>query len=315
MRRSPIPPRRRQGEGRRDARPGRFARLARRFVGFLGIFLLVNLLLSLLTFNDGPPAERVLRELKVLWFSPPDETPMSPDAFANVYGSDLGSHPDSETIKAFITRDAQDGRFVLDHVLINHIVSINGRVDARSLPAGVYVGAHALGPDGMPWVAVTKYLAHYFLFPRHSYILIVPEEGPAWVFSASQAGKFRGLGPPERLAAIITPYDADAYDFPSSGQALHEMTAATRDLTVVQAAPVRLQAAVERLRDRPVRYGLLSPNSNTVVGCLMQEAGLISEDRRKSWLLSLRAPGFGASCERLSGPLERQPPDEVQGAS
>ena len=58
----------------------------------------------------------------------------------------------------------------------------------------------------------------------------------------------------------------------------------------------RLDAARRWLERQDVTYGLLTRNSNTVVGCLLEDAGLIEPARRGSMLLSLRAPGFGARC-------------------
>ncbi len=254
-------------------------------VGFVALFAAVNLVLSLSTFRGEDPLSRTVHELRVLWFSPPDGAPMSPTAFPTVYGHDLGPAPDTIAIHAFLEREAEDGVFLLDHVMVDRILKLNGRIDARSVPSGVYVGAHALGPDDMPLVPVTKFMAQYLLFPRHAYILVVPESGPAIAFSASQNAKFGIDTHPERLSAEIAPFDPNAYDFPSSGQALHEMTRITND-------PARVATAVEMLT-----YGLLAPNSNTAVGCVLQGSGAITQQARSSILLALRAPGFGAECE------------------
>lgn len=265
--------------------------------GFVAVFAAVNLALSLSTFRGDQPLERTVQELQGLWFSALDGQPVAPNAFETIYGRELGTEPDTRTIHAHLEEEAADGVFLLDHVMIERIRALNGQVDARAIPSGVYVGAHALGPDGLPFVPVTKYLAHYLLFPRHAYILVVPEEGEAISFSASQNAKFNIRVKPDRLAAVIAPYDPDAYDFPSSGQALHEMTLVTRDLAKVAEAAGMLRRAQARLTERDLRYGLLAPNSNTVIGCLLQEAGAIDQARRSSILLALRAPGFGAACD------------------
>lgn len=265
--------------------------------GFVGVFAAVNLALSLSTFRGEQPIERTVQELQVLWFSPVDGRPMSSDAFAAVHGDDLGRSPDSAAIHAFLEDEAEDGVFLLDQVMIDRILELNGRIDARSVPSGIYVGAHALGPDGLPFVPVTKFLAHYLLFPRHAYVLVVPEEGQAVVFSASQNAKFNIRKHPDRLSARIEPYAPGAYDFPSSGQALHEMTRVTADPVEVAAALDLLTRTQADLEARGVRYGLLAPNSNTVIGCLLEGADAISRERRSSILLALRAPGFGAACD------------------
>lgn len=266
-------------------------------VGFVALFAVVNLVLSLSTFRGEDPLARTVHELRVLWFSPPDGQPMSPTAFPTVYGRDLGSAPDTAAIHAYLEREAEDGVFLLDHVMVDRILKLNGRIDARSVPSGVYVGAHALGPDGMPLVPVTKFMAQYLLFPRHAYILVVPESGPAIAFSASQNAKFGIDIHPERLSAEIAPFDPNAYDFPSSGEALHEMTRITNDPARVATAVETLKGAQARLAQEGLTYGLLAPNSNTAVGCVLQGAGAITQQARSSILLALRAPGFGASCE------------------
>ncbi|MET3835095.1 hypothetical protein ABIB58_000414 [Brevundimonas sp. UYEF29] len=266
-------------------------------VGFVALFAVVNLVLSLSTFRGEDPLARTVHELRVLWFSPPDGQPMSPTAFPTVYGRDLGPAPDTAAIHAYLEREAEDGVFLLDHVMVDRILKLNGRIDARSVPSGVYVGAHALGPDGMPLVPVTKFMAQYLLFPRHAYILVVPESGPAIAFSASQNAKFGIDIHPERLSAEIAPFDPNAYDFPSSGEALHEMTRITNDPVRVATAVETLKGAQARLAQEGLTYGLLAPNSNTAVGCVLQGAGAITQQARSSVLLALRAPGFGASCE------------------
>ncbi|WP_295183774.1 hypothetical protein [uncultured Brevundimonas sp.] len=266
-------------------------------VGFVALFAVVNLVLSLSTFRGEDPLARTVHELRVLWFSPPDGQPMSPTAFPTVYGRDLGPAPDTAAIHAYLEREAEDGVFLLDHVMVDRILKLNGRIDARSVPSGVYVGAHALGPDGMPLVPVTKFMAHYLLFPRHAYILVVPESGPAIAFSASQNAKFGIDIHPERLSAEIAPFDPNAYDFPSSGEALHEMTRITNEPARVATAVETLKGAQARLAQEGLTYGLLAPNSNTAVGCVLQGAGAITQQARSSILLALRAPGFGASCE------------------
>jgi len=126
---------------------------------------------------------------------------------------------------------------------------------------------------------------------------VVPQEGPAISFSASQNAKFAIAGNPEQLVALIAPYDANAYDFPSSGQALHEMTRIADDPARVAGAGEMLKRAQARLQAEDLRYGLLAPNSNTVIGCLLEEAGAIDQVTRSSILLALRAPGFGAACD------------------
>lgn len=265
--------------------------------GIVFLFAAINLALSLSTFRGDDPDRRMVHELTALWHSPMDGRAVGDRAFAQVY-PDLGPQPSADQIRAYLTRQAADGEFLFDHALADHIVRRFGRVDARTVPAGVYVGAHALGPDGPPFVPVTKYLAHYLLFPRHAYILVVPEHGGAVAFSASTNGKlFRNpIGDPDILSAEIAPYDYDAYDFPSSGQALHEMTLVSSDRERMIDVADRIEAAIRQLETDQVTYGLLAPNSNTVIGCILEGAGEMSPSERSTVLLALRAPGFGAAC-------------------
>jgi hypothetical protein len=266
--------------------------------GLILLFAVVNLTLSLTTFRGDDPSDRMRHELVGLWHSAPDGQPLSRSGFVSLYGQALGTEPSADHIRAYVSDQAADDEFLLDHLLIDHIVQRFGRVDARTLPVGVYVGAHALGPDGLPFVPVTKYLAHYLLFPRHAYILVVPPQGPAMTFSASQAGKFDpGADHPDQLRAEIAPFDARAYDFPSSGQALHEMTLITRDPRATLWAMERLTAARDRLAQSGTRYGLLAPNSNTVIGCILEESGVVTREQRSAVILALRAPGYGADCD------------------
>lgn len=265
--------------------------------GLVVLFALVNLALSLTAFRGGDPADRMADEVRGLWFSPPDGRSVSPAAFASVHGDDLGPEPSAADIRSHFARKAADGGFLLDHVMADHIIQRFGRIDSRTLPPGIYVGAHALGPDGDPWVQVTKWPAHYLMFPRHAYILVVPETGPAIAFSASQNAKFDpDLPGGYRLGARVAVYDPDAYDFPSSGQALHEMTLITNDPERVAVAPAALERARAELDDSGLRYGLLAPNSNTVVGCILEASGAITQRQRSRILLAARAPGIGADC-------------------
>ncbi|MBU1347665.1 MAG: hypothetical protein KKA16_12045 [Alphaproteobacteria bacterium] len=265
--------------------------------GFVALFLACNLVLSLSTFRGENPAARTAHELGVLWFSTTGDTPTSAEAFSVIHGGEVGDNPTAADIRAHFEAAAEGGTFLLDQVMIDRMQAINGRIDSRVLPPGVYVGAHALGPDDAPLVWVTKWMAQYLLFSRHAYILVVPEDGEAVSFSASQEGKFPGeTDHPERLSARISTYDDAAYDFPSSGEALHEMTIVGRDPAVVASSPAALDRARRALEAEDATYGLLAPNSNTVVGCILEGAGLMSAQVRRSILLALRAPGLGAAC-------------------
>jgi len=99
----------------------------------------------------------------------------------------------------------------------------------------------------------------------------------------------------------MTAYTDAAYDFPSSGEALHEMTIVSDDPDVVAGALPRLTDARNRLEALNQPYGLLAPNSTTVVGCILEEAGLMSGETRRSALLVPRVPGVGAEFPGREG--------------
>ncbi len=265
--------------------------------GFVVVFGLSNLALSLWVQPLSEVPRRAALEVQVLWFSALDGHETDPRAFRTIHGHELGTAPDEGDIRAWFDRRAQGRGFILDQVMIDHLEDRFGGLDADNFPPGVYVGGRALGPDGAPWVHATKWLAHFLFFPRHAYILVVPEDGEPVVFSASQNGKFdHGGDDASYLEARITAFDAAAYDYPSSGQAIHELTRIIDDPADIPAALARLHAAERRLAEADIRYGVLAPNSNTVVGCILEEAGVLSRRERQDTILTLRAPGVGAAC-------------------
>ncbi len=260
------------------------------------VFALVNLALGLSVQSREDRGRRFVHVATALWFSPLDGRTADPTAFARLYGDELGSDPDANEVRGYFERRL-DGTIVLDQIMTEHLVDRFEGVNAQTFPAGVYVGVRALGPDGLPFVPVTKYLAHFLFFPRHAYILVVPETGPAQVFSASLNGHFdEDADDQQHLAAQIGDYGPGAYDFPSSGQAVHELTMVTRDPAETEAALESLSRAKDRLDAAGIEYGVLAPNSNTVIGCILEDAGVMSQAQRSSALLAVRAPGVGAAC-------------------
>ena len=263
--------------------------------GLFLLFALVNLALWFSIDRPGGAIRQALWEAEALAYSPLDGRRAPDRAFTALYGEALGADPDPSDIRAYFADQARRGQFVLEHVMVQRMEDLNGGLDSRVFPPGVYVGLRAMGPDRAPMVHVTRHLAHFMFFPRHAYILVTPETGEARVFSASVNNKLDGDAEhPDQLRATLQAYDADAYDFPSSGQAVHLMT------LIPAAAPDealdRLEAAVRRLEEAAVPYGVLAPNSNTVIGCLLEDAGVISRAERSGALLAARAPGVGADC-------------------
>ncbi|WP_374274357.1 hypothetical protein [Brevundimonas sp.] len=266
-------------------------------IGLVVLFALINLGLTLWVQTPGGIPERARAEVQGLWFSALDGRETDPDAFAAIYGGELGQTPSEADIRAYFQDRAEQRTFLLDQVMVEHLDARFGGLDGGNFPAGVYVGMRALGPDGAPAVYATKWMAQFLFFPRHAYILVVPESGEPISFSASMNGKFDDEAEhPDFLEARIAPFDARAYDYPSSGQAIHEMTRITDDPAEIPAALERLRAAERRLAESDIHYGVLAPNSNTVVGCILEESGVISRRERQDTILTLRAPGVGAAC-------------------
>lgn len=266
-------------------------------VGLFLLFCLINLVLTFAVQRPGDILSRLQRELAALHHAALDGEPMDPRAFVAVYGDALGPNPTAADLREYFGTRFGQRRTLLDQVMVQYMTDRFGGLDSRSFPPGVYVGVRALGPDGMPFVPVTKYLAQYVFFPRHAYLLVVPEEGIPTVFSASQSGKFDALADrADRLSARIEPFRPGAYDYPSSGQSIHELALITRDPAEIAAAEETLREAETRLRADDIRYGVLAPNSNTVVGCILEKAGVMTQQQRSATLLALRAPGVGAAC-------------------
>ncbi len=264
-------------------------------VGLFLLFASVNLALWFSIDRTDGAVRQALWEVEALARSPLDGEQAPDSAFTALYGEVLGAEPDASEVRAYFEERSQRGQFVLEHVMVQRMDAMNGGLDARVFPAGVYVGLRAMGPDEAPMVYVTRHLAHFMFFPRHAYILVVPERGEATVFSASVNEKLdEDAEHPDHLRAALQSYDEDAYDFPSSGQAVHLMTRISDE--VAGDAMDRLESAVARLEAAEVTYGVLAPNSNTVIGCLLEDAGVMTRAERSRALLAVRAPGLGADC-------------------
>lgn len=264
-------------------------------VGLFLLFALVNLALWFTVDRPGGAVREALWEVEALARSPLDGDQAPDHAFTALYGDVLGDAPDVGEVRDYFEDQSRRDEFVLEHVMVQRMLTLNDRLDADVFPAGVYVGLRAMGPDGAPMVYVTRHLAHFMFFPRHAYILVVPEQGEATVFSASVNNKLdEDAEHPNHLRATLQAYDVDAYDFPSSGQAVHLMTRISDE--VATDALARLETAAQRLAEAEVTYGVLAPNSNTVIGCLLEDAGVMTRSERSGALLAVRAPGLGADC-------------------
>ncbi len=264
-------------------------------VGLFLLFALVNLALWFSIDRPGGAIRQALWEAEALAYSPLDGEDASDERFTALYGEALGAEPDAAEIRDYFADQSRRGQFVLEHVMVQRMDALNGGLDARVFPPGVYVGLRAMGPDTAPMVYVTRHMAHFMFFPRHAYILVVPEDGEATVFSASVNEKLdNDAEHPNQLRATLQTYEVGAYDFPSSGQAVHLMTRISDE--VARDALERLEAAARELEEAGATYGVLAPNSNTVIGCLLEDAGVMTREERSGALLAVRAPGLGADC-------------------
>ena len=233
------------------------------------------------------------------------------DAEARVrrlYGRSLGPAPDEAAIRRHLERQAsRGGPMVLDQALTDYVLSRWGRIDGRTVPPGVYVGARAIGPDTPPLSPVTKYLAQYALFSRHGYVLVVgaPEDGGQPLeFSASRASDFVAKPPhPHQLMIHPEPFQPGAYDFPSRGQAVHELFRLSDDPEVVRSTGPELRRLAEALRATDARYELFRQNSNTVLGCMLRASDL----HRDSFEHLRRDPLFRLRLIAIGRPLWSQP--------
>ncbi len=80
--------------------------------GFVALFALVNLALSLSTFRGEDPAARTAHELGVLWFSTTGERQTSDAAFRTIYERELGADPTPADIRAHFEEGGR-GRHLL----------------------------------------------------------------------------------------------------------------------------------------------------------------------------------------------------------
>ena len=232
-------------------------------------------------------------------------------AYRQLYAELIGERPDAKDIRSYFEAQAdRGGPIVLDQVLTDYILARWGQVDGRTLPPGVYIGARPLGPDAPPLSWVTQYLAQYALFTRHGYVLVVPPPDTASApveFSASRAKDFEPDPPdPRQLMIKAEPFQPGAYDFPSRGQAIHELFRLSDGPQVARRSGPELGGLAGALRKTGARYELFRQNSNTVLGCMLRASDLHRdqfERFRSDPLLRLRLLAIGRPL--WSEPLQR----------
>jgi hypothetical protein len=295
----------------------RIARLT--ITGLLGLvvlFALCNLVLTVLFFARLDQLPRLGDDAARLALSgPPARGAEAQRRFEALYAGRIAPDPAPARIRAYFEQQLADGGpLILDQVLADYIIARWGTIDGRTIPAGVYVGARALGPDRRPWSWATRYPAHYALYPRHGYVLVVGAaaagERPV-EFSASRASDFLDQPPaPHRLAIKPEPFQPGAYDFPGPGQAIHELFRLSGDPQIVRSTVPELTALAAALPSTGARYELFGQNSNTVLGCMLRASDLHRENferLRQDRLTSLRLMSIGR-------PLWSHPMDRDAGA-
>ena len=178
-------------------------------LGVVVLVLVVNLALSLALFGLGEGAARLASDWRRIWLAQSvavgDVTPQQ--AFRTIYGERLGDAPSAQDVRRFLSSSLEDRKpIVWDVILARYLIERFGAIDGRSLPPGVYVAAGPIGPDAWPAPLLTHYA-----FPRHGYVLVVPEaEGqsprPALEATASLKDDFRPGGDGDDLFAVVQVY-------------------------------------------------------------------------------------------------------------
>ena len=269
----------------------------------LALLLLVNVGLNLAFFVATDAGGRATLDAGRLQLSGPQLQAQPADTFNRLYSEAIARDPPLSTIRARFQRELETGGpIVFDLPTAAYAVDRAGQVDARVLPAGLYLGTRAIGPDKRPQAVVTKYLAHYGLYARHSFILVVPARRPdggydrAMSFAAGLERDFLARTPQRmQLYATLHPYARGGFDFPNEGQAIHELFLLSADPAVVAGAPAKLRHAALALQAADMDYRLIRQNSNTVIGCLLRASGVLGgreEAILNDWRIGLRALGI-----------------------
>lgn len=262
-------------------------------VTLLAALLLANLGLHLLLFGVETGPERLERELRAVFAARAVETGETTAlaAFRSLYPArceaDLSDCVQSENVQPAM----------FDATLAAVGLERYGAIDARTLPPGAYLAAGPIGPDGWPY----RLLGALF-FPRHGYLLIVPEpEGGAYpqaeAATASYRGDFRDSGNKNELYARVEDYRPSSFDFPRAGEPVHELYRLEVPLARLKAVRNAIGAMTDDIQEEGRDYRLLRRNSNSAMGCFLQAAGLTEQELRplQRPLVRLRLPGVASA--------------------
>lgn len=258
-------------------------------VTLFAAFLAFNLLLRL-SFFWNEPNLRIFSDWRSLAAAGALRAGAAPvEAYASAYGR---AHS-AENIRHRLADDLVRGDAVIDVATVKLIEAQLGPIDSRSIPAGVYIAASAVGPDTLAMAGFSQYL----VFPRHGYVLVVPPDAsPAIQAAASVESEFLPETDRESdIYAVITVFDPRAGNYPTIGEPIHDLVLVTADPAITQRVYETLPGAVERIQRADLPYGLLLRNSNSAIACLLLASGAPREHvnaLRQRILMPLRLPGI-----------------------
>lgn len=262
-------------------------------VALVAVLLLVNLGLHLLLFGIETGPERLQRELRAVFAARAVETGDTTQlaAFRSLYPAGC----ETELSQCLGSLNVQPAMF--DATLAAVGLDRYGAIDARTLPPGAYLAAGPIGPDRWP-----HRLLGALFFPRHGYLLIVPEpEGDAYpqaeAATASYRGDFRDSGNKNELYARVENYRPSAFDFPRAGEPVHELYRLEVPLTRLEAVRNAIGVMKDGIQEEGRDYRLFRRNSNSALGCFLQAAGLTKQELRplQRPLVRLRLPGVAST--------------------
>jgi hypothetical protein len=257
----------------------------------VAILLLANLALYLVLFGPADGASRIAFEIRAVLAGRAMETGAATPEQAFTRLHRIAPAAFRGYVQSRVDRDEP---FAVDAATVQVAIARHGKLDARMLPPGVYVGASPIGPDGWPW----RILSTLF-FPKHGYLLIVPPlEGDRYPeaveATASLRRDFRSGGDGDALFARVEPFRPGSFDFPRPGEPVHELHRLDVLPAGAGAIRARVETAAAQIRRRGREYRLFDHNSNSALACFMQAAGFTEAQLRplRRPAVRLRLPGL-----------------------
>lgn len=234
------------------------------------------------------------------------------------YGDQFDAGSSADVVHDWFAAELdQTDPVVFDVALARFIALRYGQVDARSIPAGVYVAASPIGPD----VRVYTVINQFFVFPRHGYLLIVPPltsgEPPRPAVQAVASLQSDFLPDAQSHGALYSErmqFNVDAMGFPTPAEPIHDLFLITDDPALTRRLLAGIGPAIERIQDAELPYRVLQRNSNAAIGCLLLASGLPDatlDAFTSAWLIRARLPGIDQPLwerGRNAGAGECRPP-------